>query len=94
MAAMAGQTESDYRFDTGVDDAAAWIRMLCADRRFAAFVVVGHNEGSLVGMLAAQRASADGFISLEGAGRPAAEVIREQLLAAGTPRALFDTILD
>ncbi|MDQ2930712.1 MAG: alpha/beta hydrolase, partial [Gemmatimonadota bacterium] len=94
VAAMAGQTESDYRFDTGVDDAAAWIRMLRADRRFSTIVVVGHSEGSLVGMLAAQRATADGFISLEGAGRPAAEVIREQLLAAGTPPALFDAILD
>jgi hypothetical protein len=93
-AAMAGKSESDIRFDTGVDDAAAWIRMLRADARFSKIIVVGHSEGSLVGMIAAQRATADGFVSLEGAGRPAAVVIREQLLAQNVPAAMFQATLD
>ena len=92
--AMAGKSESDYRFDTGVDDAAGWIRLLRADQRFSKIVVVGHSEGSLVGMVAAQRAPADGFVSLEGAGRPAAAVIREQLLSRGVPAADFEPALD
>ena len=92
--AMSGMKEDDFRFDMGVDDAAAWIRMLRADPRFSKVVVVGHSEGSLVGMIAAQRAHADGFVSLEGAGRPAADIIREQLTAAGAPPAMFDAILD
>jgi len=92
--AMAGMKEDDYRFDSGVDDAAAWIRMLRADPRFSKVVIVGHSEGSLVGMIAAQRAPADGFVSLEGAGRPAADILREQLTAAGAPPAMFDPILD
>jgi uncharacterized protein len=92
--AMSGMKEDDFRFDMGVDDAAAWIRMLRADPRFSKVVVVGHSEGSLVGMVAAQRAQADGFISLEGAGRPAADIIREQLTAAGVPPAMFQSILD
>ncbi len=93
-AAMAGMKENDYRFDMGVDDAAAWIRMLRADSRFSKIVIAGHSEGSLVGMLAAQRAPADGFISLEGAGRPAAEILREQLAGSGMPVSMFGSILD
>ena len=92
--AMAGMKESDYRLDMGIDDAAAWIKMLRADPRFTKVVVVGHSEGSLLGMVAAQRVSADGFVSLEGAGRPAADVLREQLLARGVPAAMFESILD
>lgn len=92
--AMAGMKEDDFRFDMGVDDAAAWIRMLRADPRFSKVVIVGHSEGSLVGMIAAQRAPADGFVSLEGAGRPAADILREQLTAAGMPAAMFESILD
>lgn len=92
--AMSGMTEADYRFDMGVDDAAAWIHMLRADPRFSSVVVLGHSEGSLVGMLAARRAQADGFVSLEGAGRPAADILREQLTAAGVPPAMFESALD
>ena len=92
--AMAGMKESDYRFDMGVDDAAAWIRMLRADPRFSRIVLVGHSEGSLIGMVAAQRAPADGFVSLEGAGRPAADVIRAQLIAGGAPPEMFEAALD
>ena len=92
--AMAGMTESDYRFDTGITDAEAWIRMLRADSRFSKIVVVGHSEGSLVGMVAAARANADGFVSLEGAGRRASVVLREQLSARGVPDAMFVAVLD
>jgi uncharacterized protein len=92
--AMAGMKESDYRFDMGVDDAAGWLRMLRADARFSRIVVAGHSEGSLIGMIAAQRAPADGFVSLEGAGRPAADVIRAQLVAGGAPPEMFEAALD
>ncbi len=76
-AAMAA--ERDLRFETYVNDAAAWLRRLRSDGRFSRIVVAGHSEGSLVGMIAVQRGPADGFVSLEGAGRPAAAVLREQL---------------
>lgn len=92
--AMAGMKEDDLRFDMGVDDAAAWISKLRADPRFTKVVILGHSEGSLVGMVAAQRAHADGFVSLEGAGRPAADILREQLTAGGVPPAMFEPILD
>ena len=78
-AAMPAAGESALRFDDYVADAAAWIAMLHADKRCSGVSVAGHSEGSLVGMIDAARASAAGFTSLEGAGRPAPVVLREQL---------------
>ena len=77
--AAAGPPEDDLRFDMYVDDAAAWLRMLAADKRFSKIVVAGHSEGSLLGMLAVQRAPATAYVSLEGAGRQAPAILREQL---------------
>jgi pimeloyl-ACP methyl ester carboxylesterase len=81
----AAPPEEDLRFETYVDDAAAWLRRLRADRRFSKTVAAGHSEGSLVGMVALQHASADAFVSLEGAGRPAAELLRDQLKTKISP---------
>lgn len=77
--APAMTSENELRFDTYVEDAAGWMKQLRADKRFSKLTVAGHSEGSLVGMLAAQRVAADGYVSLEGAGRPAPVVLREQL---------------
>ena len=74
-------SELAIRFDTYVDDAVAWIKKLRADPRFSRVIVVGHSEGSLIGMIAAQRAHVDTYISLEGAGFPAATVLATQLKA-------------
>lgn len=75
----AGLEESAMTFDLAVEDAVQWLRLLGADARFARALVVGHSEGSLVGMLASRRAAVSAFVSLEGAGRPAADVLRSQL---------------
>ncbi len=71
--------ESDLRFDRLVADAAAWVKRLKGDRRYSRVVIVGHSQGSLVGMLAAARAGAAGFVSLAGVGRPAWQVLLDQL---------------
>jgi pimeloyl-ACP methyl ester carboxylesterase len=76
---MAAGSEQDLRFQTYANDAAAWLDQLHADKRFSRSIIAGHSEGSLLGMLAAQQAPASAFVSLEGAGRPAAVVLREQL---------------
>jgi alpha-beta hydrolase superfamily lysophospholipase len=75
----AATSEEQLRFDTYVDDAAAWQRELRSDKRFSKLLVAGHSEGSLIGMLSAERAPADAFVSLEGAGRPGSVVLLEQL---------------
>jgi pimeloyl-ACP methyl ester carboxylesterase len=77
--AAAGTSEADLRFEQYVDDAAAWIAKLKGDRRFSRITVVGHSEGSLIGMLAAKKAGADAFVSIAGIARPADAVLRDQL---------------
>ena len=79
QSAPAGPSEAELRFDTYADDAAAWVRQLQSDSRFSSVVVLGHSEGSLLGMLAAQRARADAFVSIAGVARRASEVLRDQL---------------
>jgi pimeloyl-ACP methyl ester carboxylesterase len=84
-------SEADLRFDTYVDDAVAWIKLLKQDSRFNAFVIIGHSEGSLIGILAAQQTNLDAFVSLEGAGFPAADVLRTQLKPQLSPE-LYDEV--
>lgn len=75
----AGVNESELRFEMYVDDAVEWVRLLKKDISFNKIVIIGHSEGSLIGMIAAQNPEVDQFISLEGAGQPADQIIREQL---------------
>jgi pimeloyl-ACP methyl ester carboxylesterase len=78
--AMFGKSEADLRFDHYVDDVVAWIELLKSDPRFSGVVVLGHSEGSLIGMAAANKVSGlSGVISVAGAGKPAYELITEQL---------------
>ncbi len=91
--AMTG--EADLRFDDLIGDAEGWVRKLRADPRFSTVTVLGHSEGSLIGMVAARQAGADAFVSVAGAGRPAGQILREQLRArlAAALGAQSDSIL-
>ncbi len=73
--------EADTRFTDMVDDATAFTSMLKEDSRFSKVIILGHSEGSLVGMLTAMAADPplNGFISAAGAGDPAELVLTEQL---------------
>ena len=77
--ASAMGAESDLRFEMYADDAVLFVKALRADARVGAITIAGHSEGSLLGMLAAEKEPVDGYASLAGAGRPIAEVLREQL---------------
>jgi len=72
------QKEKDLRFEDNVDDVVSLIDMLNSDERFSRIVIIGHNEGSLVGMLAAHDEPIKGFISLEGEGVPGEKVLTEE----------------
>ena len=73
-----------------------WGKQLRADRRFSSLTVIGHSEGSLIGMVAAQRMAANAFVSIAGAGRPVQQIILEQVKSQLTPELLKTTeeILD
>jgi len=72
-------SESDIRFNHFIEDAEAWVKQLRADARFSTVTIIGHSEGSLIGMVAAREAGADAFVSLEGAGRKAQDLLTEQV---------------
>ncbi|MBO0720478.1 MAG: alpha/beta hydrolase [Blastocatellia bacterium] len=75
----AAPRQPDLRFETYIDDAVLWGKQLRADKRFSSVIIIGHSEGSLIGMVAAQRMNADAFISIAGAGRPAPQGLMDQL---------------
>lgn len=77
--AAAGPSEDKLRFRTYIDDAAEWGRKLRGEKRFSALIVVGHSEGSLIGMVAARLIPANGFVSIAGAGEPVQKVLLRQL---------------
>jgi pimeloyl-ACP methyl ester carboxylesterase len=54
----------DLRFDDYVDDAVGLIDLLNDDQRFSKVIVLGHGEGSMVGMLAAREQPAKAVISV------------------------------
>lgn len=74
-----GAPEASLRFETYVGDAVGWAKKLRQDKRFSRLTIIGHSEGSLIGMLVAREVEADGFISIAGAAHPAGEVLRAQL---------------
>ncbi len=75
----AGQKEEDLRFGHYVSDAVAWAQSLKRDKRFNEIIIIGHSEGSLIGMAAAQACDIDKFVSIAGPGWPADKMIETQL---------------
>src|SRR5690606_20116479 len=70
--------EKNIHFGDFIVDATAIIDHFKKDNRFSKIYIIGHSQGSLVGMVAAQ-GKADGFISIAGAGQEIDDVIVEQL---------------
>ena len=60
------------------DDAAAWVRVLKAQKGVRCVVIVGHSEGALVGALAAQRERLCGLVAVSGASQNLGELIEAQ----------------
>lgn len=71
--------EADLRFETYIDDAVLWGRELQLDQRFNRVAIIGHSEGSLIGMAVCQKMGASAFVSIAGAGVPASELLISQL---------------
>ncbi|MEO7047733.1 MAG: alpha/beta hydrolase [Ferruginibacter sp.] len=77
----AGGKEEDLRFDDYVNDAVGFIDLLKKDKRFSAVIIMGHSEGSLTGMLAAQKATVSKYISVSGPGLPLPVTLKKQISA-------------
>jgi len=73
-----GKVDKDIMFDDFVSDATAVIDYFKAKEIYNKIYVIGHSQGSLVGMLAAKD-KADGFISIAGAGQNIGDVLVKQI---------------
>lgn len=74
-------SEKELTFDDYANNAVAWIQLLKEDDRFSHVGVIGHSQGSLEAILAAEKVDVDVFISLAGAGNSIDEVLYHQLEA-------------
>jgi pimeloyl-ACP methyl ester carboxylesterase len=71
--------ESKLVFHDLVADAKAWLSLLSADKRFSDVVVIGHSEGSTIGLLAAQESPVRAYVSIAGPALSASQILRSQL---------------
>lgn len=69
------KNEASLIFDDYADDLAAWVRFIKTDKRIQKIFIAGHSEGSLVGMIAAQKEKVNGYISIAGAGESIDKII-------------------
>lgn len=70
--------DPNIRFDDFVSDAIDVINYFKTKKEFKNIYIIGHSQGSLIGMLAAQE-HVNGFISLAGAGQSIDNVVIEQV---------------
>ncbi|WP_299395769.1 alpha/beta hydrolase [uncultured Gelidibacter sp.] len=70
--------DPNIKFDDFVSDAIAVVNYFKTKQQFKHLYIIGHSQGSLIGMLAAQK-DVDGFISLAGAGQSIDAVIIDQV---------------
>lgn len=75
---LRNNVDKNIMFDDFVSDASAVIDYFKEQGTYSKVYVIGHSQGSLVGMLSAKD-KADGFISLAGAGNNIGDVIIEQV---------------
>ncbi|MGA3600793.1 alpha/beta hydrolase [Lysinibacillus agricola] len=83
--------EEDMSIDHYVDDAVQVINTLLANKAYSSVHIIGHSEGSLIGLLAAQKTNVESFVSIAGTGRPIDEVLLEQLKGQLSPQLLKES---
>lgn len=83
--------EEDLTFDVYVEDVKSIVDYAKKDDRFNEIHLLGHSEGALIMTIAAQQNDVASLISVAGIGRPAVEVLMEQLSASLTPNLLVES---
>jgi len=73
-----GKIDPNIMFDDFVTDVISIIEYFKKNKNFNHIFIIGHSQGSLVGMLAAKD-RADGFISIAGPGQSIDNIIIEQI---------------
>lgn len=73
-----GIREHEISIDHFIEDAKSVISYFKKNKNYTKIIILGHGQGSLIGMLAAKN-NADGFISIAGNGQSIDQVIVEQI---------------
>jgi len=71
--------KSELRFEDYINDVEQWTKVLKNDSRFSSVIILGHSEGSLIGMIAAQKGMVEKYISMAGPGVTMQATLRRQL---------------
>jgi fermentation-respiration switch protein FrsA (DUF1100 family) len=77
--AEAGGDEAALSFEDMIADAIGFIKKIRGTPGFTKLYVLGHSEGSLIGMIAAGRKNVDGYISVSGISEPADKILVKQI---------------
>ena len=73
-----GRIDKNIKFDDFVTDAISVVDYFKSKNKYNKIYIIGHSQGSLVGILAAKR-NVDGLISIAGAGKPIDSVLIDQI---------------
>jgi pimeloyl-ACP methyl ester carboxylesterase len=84
--------ESSVTFNDYIKDAEKIYDYMHDTLGYKDIYFIGHSEGSLVGMIAAETVPVKGYISVAGAGRPIDKIIEEQLHANALPDSLNEDV--
>ncbi len=75
----AATAEANLVFDDFISDAMAWLDFLQDQKQFKRFIVIGHSQGSLIGMRLSNERKVDAFVSLAGPSLTIDETLKRQL---------------
>ena len=71
--------EEELVFEEGANDVVDIVQFFKKNKKYKTIYLVGHSEGSLVGILASQKENVSGFISIAGSGKPIDFILKEQI---------------
>lgn len=71
-------TDTNIKFNYLVDDLVECIRYVKDKKKFKTIYLIGHSQGALISVLAAQQEKVDGVVTIAGAARPIDEILVEQ----------------
>lgn len=86
-----GFNESDLNIELYATDVTSLIYHF-KQKGFKNIYIIGHSEGSLIGLIAIQKINVNGFVSLCGAGNSADVILKEQLKPK-LPPSLFNEVV-
>ena len=86
--------QSNFVFDDYVKDAEKIFDYLHDSLGFKDIYFIGHSEGSLIGMIAAEKSHVKGYVSVAGAGRPFDVLVEEQVSASSMPDSLKEKAIE